>query len=176
MDAAISILNFAAEFNPMAKQGPIVIVEDDLDDQEIMSYVLDELQISNQIIFFNACEEALNYLRTTSVQPFIIVSDINLPLMNGFEFKQKIDDDPELRKKSIPFIFLSTSTNLKEINKAYTELTVQGFFKKTESIEELKSLLNLIINYWKACTNPKSVSNTVLNSLYLDQSQRRQEN
>ena len=90
----------------MPKSGPIVIVEDDIDDQEIMEGALRELGISNEIVFLNNGDEGLNYLKGNfKKQPFLILSDINMPGMNGVELKRQIDSDPELRRKSIPFIF-----------------------------------------------------------------------
>ena len=113
----------------MAKSGPILIVEDDIDDQEIYSEILNHLGVDNKLIFFSLASQALEYLQTTNEKPFVILCDINLPVMNGIAFKQHIDYDPYLRNKSIPFIFFSTSAEKSQVNKAYTELTVQGFFK-----------------------------------------------
>lgn len=140
----------------MAKSGPILIVEDDIDDQEIYLEILNQLGIDNKLIFFPLASKALEYLKTTIEKPFVILCDINLPVMNGIEFKQHIDYDPYLRNKSIPFIFFSTSAERSQVNKAYTELTVQGFFKKESSIEEIAKSLSVILAYWELCKHPNS--------------------
>ena len=140
----------------MAKSGPILIIEDDLDDQEIYTEILNEIGIDNKLIFFPMAAKALEYLQTTKEKPFVILCDINLPVMNGIEFKQKIDYDPFLRNKSIPFIFFSTSAERSQVNKAYTELTVQGFFKKESSVEEIAKSLSVILAYWELCKHPNS--------------------
>lgn len=140
----------------MATPGPIVIVEDDLDDQEIITDVLKDIGISNELIFFDRCPEALEYLKTSSEQQFIILCDINIPGMNGIEFKKRIDDDPHLRQKSIPFVFLSTSAEKSTVTEAYSKMTVQGYFKKSSSVEEIKKALTLIMDYWKLCRHPNS--------------------
>lgn len=140
----------------MATPGPIVIVEDDLDDQEIITDVLKDIGISNELIFFDRCPEALEYLKTSSEQQFIIFCDINIPGMNGIEFKKRIDDDPHLRQKSIPFVFLSTSAEKSTVTEAYSKMTVQGYFKKSSSVEEIKKALTLIMDYWKLCRHPNS--------------------
>ena len=59
----------------MNKGGPIIIIEDDIDDQEILSAVFNELNYKNEIIFFGDGEKALEYLTTTELEPFIIFSD-----------------------------------------------------------------------------------------------------
>lgn len=140
----------------MAKSGPLLIVEDDEDDQEVYTEILNELGIDNKLIFFPMAADALKYLQQTKEKPFVILCDINLPVMNGIEFKQNIDHDPFLRNKSIPFIFFSTSAEKSQVNKAYTELTVQGFFKKESSVEEIAKSLSVILAYWELCKHPNS--------------------
>ena len=65
----------------MPKTGPIIIVEDDYDDQELLKEVFTELKVPNILRFFSSCIEAFNYLLTTIERPFLIISDINVPPM-----------------------------------------------------------------------------------------------
>jgi CheY-like chemotaxis protein len=138
----------------MARTGPIVIVDDDKDDQEIMEEALKEMNVENGRIYFLDCQRAFDYLKTTRDSPIIILCDINIPGLNGLEFKRRIDDDQQLRSKSIPFVFFSTAVDKHSINTAYKEMTVQGFFKKQNTMMELKKTLGLIINYWRECRHP----------------------
>lgn len=140
----------------MAKSGPIVIIEDDIDDQEIVSDVIGDIGVPNEIIFFNECSEALTFLKTTLYQPFIILCDINLPKMSGLEFKKQVDSDSELRQKSVPFIFFSTAANKTIVTDAFTKMVVQGFFKKTHDLKELRYTLTIILEYWKLCKHPNA--------------------
>lgn len=140
----------------MAKNGPIIIIEDDDEDKEIFQEALEELSISNKIIWFTDAKRALDYLKTTNDQPFIIFSDVNLPAQSGIEFKKKIDGDKQLRKKSIPFIFYSTFVSTEIVNEAYTKMTVQGFFKKGSSYNEIKSDIKVIVDYWQVCKHPNT--------------------
>ncbi len=138
------------------KSGPIIIIDNDVDDQEVFQDVLKSLHVSNELVVLGSCDDGLTYLRATSSQPFIIFCDINLPGLGGLEFKQKIDNDPQLRKKSIPFVFYSTSVDQKTVNEAYTQMTVQGFFQKKNSVEEIKNMVQLILNYWSECKHPNT--------------------
>jgi len=95
------------------ESGPIIIIEDDEDDRDIIEEVLKELKIPNPTVFFTGCIEAYEYLQTHNNQPFIIFCDINLPDLSGIEFKRQIDAHKELRQKSIPFVFFSTSADKK---------------------------------------------------------------
>ena len=140
----------------MSKRGPIVIIEDDEDDKDIFSRILQELNITNKLVWFTRCEDAFTFLKTTSEQPYIIFSDVNLPKESGIEFKKRIDEDQQLREKSIPFVFYSTSVNQKTVNKAYTEMTVQGFFQKGHNLDEMKEQIKIINDYWANCKHPNA--------------------
>ena len=107
----------------MRQHGPIILIDDDLDDQEIVQEVLRGLNIQNQLLFFKNGKEAEAYLRTTTHHPFLILCDINMPVMTGLELRATIEADPVLKEKSIPFIFLSTTGNPTVVRNAYS-LTV----------------------------------------------------
>lgn len=137
----------------MPKGGPIIIVEDDRDDQEVLKEVFEELQVPNILRFFTSCVEALNYLLTTVERPFIIISDINVPAMTGIELKQKINENDFLRKKNIPFIFLSTNSETATVSKAF-DLLAQGYFVKPVRLTEIKEMVAKIVDYWKTSSRP----------------------
>lgn len=139
----------------MPIKGSIVIIEDDLDDQEILREIFHDLKVANPLKFFATCAGALDYLITTKDQPFLIVSDVNLPVMTGIEMRKKINDNEYLRKKSIPFVFLSTSANQQSVEIAY-EMMVQGYFEKPSSMKELKDVVQMIVHYWQICRHPNS--------------------
>jgi CheY-like chemotaxis protein len=138
------------------KSGPIVLLEDDPDDEDIFEEILQELKIPNKLNWFTRAEEAFNYLKTTSEQPFIIFSDVNVPGQTGVEFKRQIDMDPELRRKSIPFVFYSTAADQATVTEVFVHLTVQGFFQKSNSYEETKKNIQMILDYWKVCKHPNA--------------------
>jgi CheY-like chemotaxis protein len=140
----------------MAVNGPIIIIEDDEDDQEIIKQVMEELEVKNTILFFTSCLPALLYLKETTDSPFIILCDVNLPIKSGIEFKKDIDKDPELRRRSIPFIFYSTSDDQPTIDYAYTQLAVQGFFRKEAKLKNIHEVVGVILSYWKHCLHPNT--------------------
>jgi CheY-like chemotaxis protein len=138
----------------MAKNGPILIVEDDLDDQQTLEDALNEAQVVNEFVFFDNATDAMQYLQTTKHEPFLIFCDVNLPKIDGIEFKRMIDNTPELRARSIPFIFYTTYISQYAVNEAYSNLTVQGFFQKNNSYKELRDVVKTIIDYWSICRLP----------------------
>jgi CheY-like chemotaxis protein len=134
---------------------PIVIVEDDLDDQYFIKMICDKLGIIAEVLFFGDGLKALTYLQATKKKTFIILSDINMPVMNGLELRRSIQQDEHLRRKSIPFVFLSTAARPKEVEEAYN-LTVQGFFLKATQLSEMEKTIEQIFRYWVMCKHPNS--------------------
>jgi CheY-like chemotaxis protein len=140
----------------MSQYGLIILIEDDMDDMKIFSEAVRELQIENEIKWFPDTDSAFTYLASSDRNVYLIFCDINLPGKNGLDFKRDIDSDPELRKKSIPFIFYSTAAKQADVNEAYTQMTVQGFFKKENSYAGIKNVLKTIFDYWKLCRHPNT--------------------
>jgi CheY-like chemotaxis protein len=137
----------------MPQKLPIVIVDDDADDRELLGEISLELRPGHELRYFTNGIELLEYLETTTEQPFIILCDVNMPLMNGMEVLEKIVKTPYLRQKSIPFIFLSTSGDKRYVLKAY-DLCVQGFFQKPGDLHALKEILQLTFDFWARCLHP----------------------
>lgn len=133
----------------------IIIIEDDIDDQEIMKLTMSELDVKHEVIFFNEAQSALNYLSHDHVIPLIIFSDINMPGMNGFQLRDKIHADRDLRLKCTPYIFLTTGGESKHIWEAYTK-NAQGFFVKPSSISGWKDLFALVLSYWATSKKPRA--------------------
>ncbi|MEO6667908.1 MAG: response regulator [Ferruginibacter sp.] len=129
------------------KENPIVIVEDNMDDCQFLTQALTVVGVQNPLRCFDNAVAALEYLRSTEEIPFLIISDISMPLMDGLELKRTIEADEKLSAKKIPFILLSTlppSFHIKEIEK----LSVQGHFKKPVKFDDLIHIVRSIIDSW----------------------------
>lgn len=137
----------------MTKSGPIIIIEDDPDDQEILGDIFGKLGYGNEIVFFSDGEEAFEYISRPEIAPFLILSDINMPKLNGMQLRDKIQADEELRMKSIPFIFFTTAANKNTVADAYYK-SVQGFFQKPNTLDNLERKIKLIVDYWKESISP----------------------
>ncbi|MGZ5135729.1 MAG: response regulator [Flavitalea sp.] len=140
----------------MNRNGPVVIIEDDADDQEILLEVFQKLNYENEIIFFLDSEEALKYLNRTDITPFLILSDINMPKLDGFTLRNKIYTDAQLQLKCIPYLFFTTASSQKAVIDAYS-MSVQGFFIKNNKMAELEKTIQVIMEYWKRCVAPNDV-------------------
>jgi CheY-like chemotaxis protein len=137
----------------MSKTGPIIIIDDDPDDQDLICRVLQKLDLGNRLLKFQDGEEALDYFLHMQEDPMVILCDINMPLMNGFDLKKNIESNENLRRKKMPFVYLTTTASPDQVKQAY-QLMINGFFVKGQSYAELKDTVIHIVNYWKKCEHP----------------------
>ncbi len=139
----------------MNKNGSVIIIEDDLDDQLLLEVVFQKLAYPNKILYFLDGQQALDYLDKTEEMPFLILSDINMPKLDGFALRDKIHMDAQLKVKCIPYLFFSTAVSQQMVIDAYS-LSVQGFFVKQTSMAELEKTIAVIMEYWKRCAAPNN--------------------
>lgn len=137
------------------KNRPIIIIDDDADDAELLKDAVKELALINPLEIFTGAQSALDFLIEDTRQPLFILCDINMPVMNGIEFREQIYNNEYLRMKSIPFLFLSTSNNPRLVNEAY-RLSVQGYFIKPAAFVDLTHMLKEIVIYWERCVHPNA--------------------
>lgn len=130
--------------------GPVIIIEDDDDDQAMLKEIFEKLNYANDILFFTDSNAALDFLNTTVVAPFLIISDINMPRLNGKELRRKIHENARLHLKCLPYLFITTAADRQFVIEAYSS-SVQGFFKKPASYAAMESLIVSIMNYWGKC-------------------------
>lgn len=132
---------------------PIFIVDDDYDDREFLQMAWDELGYQNPLQFFNNGEEILKHLKSDETVPFLILCDVNLPKMDGFELK-KVIEESSVRHKCVPFVFWSNFAAKSQIEKAYN-LSANGFFIKETKHEDIKQSLIEIYKYWQKSKVPE---------------------
>jgi CheY-like chemotaxis protein len=137
----------------MNKNGPVVIIEDDEDDQYMLKDIFQKLAYKNEIIFFKDGISALAYLDKTEIGPFLILSDINMPKVNGMELRSMVYASERLHIKCIPYLFFTTSANKESVMEAYS-LSVQGFFVKPNNMDKLELSIRKIMEYWSECIAP----------------------
>lgn len=129
----------------MNENRPILLIEDDDVDVMTMQRVFKDLKSSIPLIIHRNVEDAINYLKITHITPSLILLDLNLPLMDGFDFLGIIKNNPV--SKLIPIIVLSSSNRLEDRIKSY-EMGVVGYMIKSMDYEEWVETIDVVINYW----------------------------
>lgn len=148
----------------MNHDAPIILIEDDCDDQDILLDAFKNLKYTNEILCFPDGQTALDFLNGSDIIPFLILSDINMPKLNGFALRDKIKMDAKLQTKCIPYLFFSTAMTQETVVKAYS-LSVQGFFVKQTKISEIEKTLTVIMEYWKRCVSPNNFGKWSIDTL-----------
>lgn len=129
---------------------PILLVEDNPDDVLITKRAFKKGKIKNKLYTVENGIEAVKFLKkeddySDAPTPALILLDINMPLMNGFQVLEKIKGDPKLR--SIPVIMLTTSERDSDIDRAYA-LGCNSYIVKPVNFQKF---LDVVINaqeYW----------------------------
>lgn len=134
-------------------KGKIVLVDDDNYEREVLEAALQKRGWDATVEYFDNAEDALKHLKQNSDEIFLIISDMNMPKMNGMDFKKSIDRELKLREKSIPFIFATSTSVRSEITEAF-DYRVQGYFRKPNTTAEQADMLDIIIKYWIVSSHP----------------------
>jgi len=141
---------------PSSKTVTILLVEDDEVDVTALRWAFDKLKIANPLIVAHDGVEAWNILATLP-RPYLIITDINMPRMNGIELLRKIRATEEFHD-SIVFV-LTTSNDDQDKIDAY-DLNVAGYMLKSDMGTSFTRAIGLIENYWKVVEFPDRSSGT----------------
>lgn len=132
----------------------ILVVEDDEIDVESLKRLFSKKDIKNPVYYASNGIEALEIMRGENNQskvpkPYIVLLDINMPMMNGIEFLKEIRSDEDL-KDTVVFVL---TTSPRDEDKATTyKLNVAGYFLK----KDIKELVNLLSLYWELNEFPEA--------------------
>ncbi len=139
----------------MRNSKPILLVEDDDVDAMTTQRALNELKVTNELIHTVDGEDALEYLRDEgNKKPCVILLDLNMPRMNGFEFLKIAKADAAIRK--IPVVVLTTSDADESIVESF-DLGVAGYIVKPVSYKQFVEAMRTLDMYWTLNRLPDGV-------------------
>lgn len=131
----------------MKLDGEIVLIDNDKFENSFLQEIVKRLGYDVSIIYLRTAIEGYNYLKNTTKEIFIIISEIQFDTMDGLELKRKINKESDIQWKSVPFIFVSNHITKSIIDQAY-KLDIHGFFQKPRELPDLLDLYSIIIKYW----------------------------
>lgn len=121
----------------------IIIAEDDMDDAEIIHQSFDKHNAFAKVDVVNNGKELLSFLKESQTKPDVILTDINMPILNGIEALKVISEDHLL--KNIPAFVYSTTIN--PVYEARSlELNSKGFLIKPYDLKGFDEIPEKIIN------------------------------
>ncbi len=99
-------------------------------------------EVARELLIFNSGKTALEYLLDASnAMPDIILLDINMPVMNGWELMEAMEQAGSDHLESIRIIMASASQNPDHVEKSCQYRFVKGYLSKPL---RLKQLLDII--------------------------------
>jgi len=138
----------------MRNSKPILLVEDDDIDALTTKRAFKEIKVTNEIVHKLNGEEGVEYLKEADEMPCLILLDLNMPRMNGFEFLQIVKNDDKF--KSIPVIVLTTSDADQNIIESY-QLGVAGYITKPVNYSHFVDAMRIMDMYWSLSRMPSDI-------------------
>lgn len=130
----------------MKKINHILLIDDDEIANHINKLLIEDLHLAPYIaVAFNG-QEAMEIIKEKSVkdqQPLLILLDLNMPVMDGFEFLAALEDKRDLRREHIYIVILTSSSNDKDVEIA-KHYNIHGYLEKPLTEEKITGLITQI--------------------------------
>lgn len=128
----------------------ILLVEDNPDDVELTQEALEEADVETDLLVAEDGVAALDILRREGEHagaetPDLILLDLNLPRMTGFQVLEELKSDPDLRR--VPVVVLTTSDEIRDVLTAY-ESHASAYVVKPVDLDEFLAKVRGIVEFW----------------------------
>lgn len=131
----------------------ILLVEDNPHDEELTLLALKKYHIRNEVVVVRDGAEALDFLfargkfagRDPSLEPQLVLLDLRLPKIDGFEVLRRVRSDPTT--KHIPVVVLTSSHEERDAIESYN-LGANGFARKPLDMAELMEAVRRVGGGW----------------------------
>ncbi len=118
-----------------------LLIDDNPLDNYINTKLIQNVNFANEILAFESPVDALLALKEGNIKPDVIFLDINMPVMNGFEFLMEYAN-LHISKDNIKLCVLSSSINPEDEDRAIRSPYVTKYIQKNLKEEKLQELMN----------------------------------
>lgn len=140
----------------------IFLVDDDADDRMLFQEALQEVAPESKLSLADGCDMLLQLAKVESDKPDMILLDLNMPGLNGFECLDEIKSKKHFG--NVPVLIYSTSANPDQVKKTYNKGATL-YMQKPTSFEGIKKLMNKVLTINLVDYMPKAIeSNVVLSA------------
>jgi two-component system response regulator len=135
------------------KERAILLVEDNPDDELLMRRALAKNDVAGEVVVAHDGVEALEYLfssgsyagRPADAMPRLILLDLKLPRLNGFEVLQRVRADE--RTRLLPVVILTSSRERRDVLEGYG-LGANSYVRKPVDFEQFLKVVEQLKLYW----------------------------
>ena len=136
-----------------ARDGVILLVEDNPDDVALTLRALKQNSILNQVVVVDDGAEALDYLfctgayaqRDPRATPEVVLLDLKLPKVNGFEVLKRMRADE--RTRLLPVVVLTSSDEEKDLVNSY-KFGANSYVRKPVDFDQFREAVHQLKLYW----------------------------
>ena len=118
-----------------------LLIDDNPLDNYINTKLIQNVNFANEVLAFESPVDALLALKEGNIKPDVIFLDINMPVMNSFEFLMEYAN-LNITKDNIKLCVLSSSINPEDEDRAIRSPYVTKYIQKNLKEEKLQELLN----------------------------------
>lgn len=124
----------------------IAVIDDNISDLILVKEVFDDLHQNFTVSTFDYGKTALEAMRQADATlPDLILLDINMPTMNGFEVLREIKTNPI--SSHIPVVMLTTSSHPGDIEQAYS-LLANSYLVKSMQFDDFVNQVEAFVHFW----------------------------
>jgi CheY-like chemotaxis protein len=134
----------------MKKINTFCIIDDDDIYQFTTSLILKKTDLVNKIILFSNGLKAINFLKDElgNIEniPDVLFLDINMPIMDGWEFLKEYLLIKPMIPKTVIIYMVSSSVDERDVLKAKSISEISGYLVKPISSQNIKEVILGILN------------------------------
>jgi CheY-like chemotaxis protein len=137
----------------MTINAPILLVEDNKDDETLTLRALKKSNIMNEVVVVRDGAEALDFLfvrgahadRDPTILPQVVLMDLNLPKLSGLNVLKQLRADE--RTRMLPVVVLTSSKEDEDIIESY-KLGANSYIRKPVEMARFTEAVKTLGLYW----------------------------
>ena len=129
----------------------LLLVDDDVADHLLVELTLAQQPHPYALTSVFGAAAALHHLESASQPPDLILLDIHMPGMDGFELLTHLKAQP--RWRAIPVVMFSTSLEESDLRRAY-QLQASGYLTKYDGLPQLAEQFAALLAFWQRAALP----------------------